>query len=85
MTVVDGRAAIVAEVDRTSAGLRGFVITSLQQLLADPAFHGAVPGTSHPKKKAGLFCCVGNSMGLPICNSDPEKPAAYAVARPIGQ
>ncbi len=38
LPVVDGRAEIVAEVDRVSLGLLRFVITSIQQLLSDPNF-----------------------------------------------
>lgn len=54
MTVVDGRAAIVAEVDHTSVGLRGFVITSVRHLIADPAFHGAVPGYLPPDEEGRI-------------------------------
>jgi len=48
ITVIDGRAEIVAEVDRASPGLRRFVITSIQQLLSDPKFRDALPGHLPP-------------------------------------
>lgn len=54
MTVVDGRAAIVAEVDHAPAALREFVTTSVQQLLADPEFHGAVPGFLPPDEEGRI-------------------------------
>lgn len=54
MTVVDGRAGIVAEIDQSSASLRAFVITSVRQLLADPAFHGAVPGYLPPEEEGRI-------------------------------
>ena len=44
MTVVDGRASIVAEVDRAPRGLRQFVITSIRQFLSEPKFQDARPG-----------------------------------------
>jgi predicted nucleotidyltransferase len=44
MTVVDGRAGIVEEVDHAPVGLREFVIKSIRQLLSDPTFRDALPG-----------------------------------------
>lgn len=49
MTVVDGRADIVVEVDRAAFGLRDFIITSIRQLLAAPEFHDALPGYLPPE------------------------------------
>jgi hypothetical protein len=64
MTVVDGRAGIVAEVDRAPLGLRRFVITSVRQLLSDPKFSDALPGYSRRKRKNGLVCSVANLKAL---------------------
>jgi predicted nucleotidyltransferase len=52
MTVVDGRADIVVEVDRAMAGIREFVITSIRQLLGDPGFHDALPGYLAPEEES---------------------------------
>ncbi len=54
MTVVDGRAGIVVEVDRAASGLRNFVITSIRQLLAAPEFHDALPGHLPPEEEGRI-------------------------------
>lgn len=54
MTVVDGRAEIVAEVDRAPLGLRRFVITSIRQLLSEPKFHDALPGYLAPEEEGRI-------------------------------
>jgi hypothetical protein len=54
ITVVDGRAEIVAEVGRAPLGLRQFVITSIRQLLSDPKFHDALPGYLPPEEEGRI-------------------------------
>ncbi len=44
ITVVDGREHIVAEVDRSPAGMRVYVRDAMRALLATPAFDEALPG-----------------------------------------
>ena len=51
ITVVDGRAEIVAEVGRAPLGLRRFVITSIRQLLSDSKFRDALPGHLPPEEE----------------------------------
>ncbi len=64
ITVIDGRDDIVAEVDRASLGLRRFVITSIQQLLADPNSAMLCPDICRRKRKTGLFSSAANSKAL---------------------
>jgi hypothetical protein len=54
MTVVDGRASIVTEVDRTPVGLRDFVVASIRQLLGDPGFRDALPGYLAPEAEGRI-------------------------------
>jgi predicted nucleotidyltransferase len=54
MTVVDGRASIVAEIDRTTSPLRDFVITCTQKLLAAPEFRDALPGYLPPEEEGRI-------------------------------
>lgn len=51
ITVVDGRAEIVADVGRAPLGLRRFVITSIRQLLSDSKFRDALPGHLPPEEE----------------------------------
>jgi hypothetical protein len=51
ITVVDGRAEIVAEVGRAPLGLRRFVITSIRQLLSESKFRDALPGHLPPEEE----------------------------------
>ena len=51
VTVVDGRAGIVAEVDRASRELRRFVITSIRRLLSEAKFQDALPGYLAPEEE----------------------------------
>jgi len=51
ITVVDGRAGIVAEVDHAPIGLRRFLITSIRQLLSDQKFYDALPGHLPPDEE----------------------------------
>jgi hypothetical protein len=44
MTVIDGRAAIAAEIDQAPAALRRFVIESIRSLLSSPELVEALPG-----------------------------------------
>ena len=44
VTVIDGRAAIVAEVDAAPAGLRGYLIGAVRTLVATRPFDEALPG-----------------------------------------
>jgi hypothetical protein len=49
ITVIDGRDAIVAEVDHTAPPpLRGYVIESVSRLMAAPLFDEALPGHLPP-------------------------------------
>lgn len=64
LTVVDGRAGIVGEVDRASLGLRRFVITSIRQLLSDPKFHDAMPGHLPPEEEGRIGFLRGKLEGI---------------------
>lgn len=64
MTVVDGRENIVAEVDLAPLGLRGFVITSIRQLLSDPKFHDAMPGHLPPEDQGRIGFLRGKLEGI---------------------
>lgn len=44
VTVIDGRANIVSELDRTPGELRGYVIAAIRTLLVSPDFNEALPG-----------------------------------------
>jgi hypothetical protein len=44
ITVIDGREFMAAEVDQANSPLRGYVINSVQRLLAEPFFNQALPG-----------------------------------------
>lgn len=54
MTVVDGRASIVAEIDRMTPPLRDCVITCTQKLLAAPEFRDALPGYLPPEEEGRI-------------------------------
>lgn len=54
ITVVDGRAGIVTEVDRASHGLGRFVITSIRQLLSEQKFRDALPGYLPPEEEGRI-------------------------------
>jgi predicted nucleotidyltransferase len=44
IAVIDGRENVIPEIDLAPATLRGYVITSVQNLIATPAFDEALPG-----------------------------------------
>jgi hypothetical protein len=57
MTVIDGREAIVAEVDATLPDLRSFIVCEIQRLLQQPGLREALPGFLPPgeeERAAGL-------------------------------
>lgn len=54
ITVIDGRAGIVADVDHAPPGLRRFVVTGIRQLLADRDFRYALPGYLPPTEEDRL-------------------------------
>jgi predicted nucleotidyltransferase len=64
MTVIDGRASIVVEVDRTPLGLRDFVIASIRQLLGNPGFRDALPGYLPPEEEGRIALLRGKLEGI---------------------
>ena len=54
ITVVDGRESIVADVDRAASELREYLITAVSELLAAPAFDGALAGQIPPDQASQL-------------------------------
>jgi hypothetical protein len=64
VTVVDGSAEIVAEVDRAPLGLRRFAITSIRQLGSDPKFHDALPGSLPPEEEDRIGRLRGKLEGI---------------------
>jgi predicted nucleotidyltransferase len=50
VTVIDGRDLIVSEINETPVALRGYVIASVQTLIAAAAFNEALPGHLPPDR-----------------------------------
>lgn len=48
ITVIDGRGALVAEIDDAAPGLRGYVVAKIKALVVEPAFQEALAGHLPP-------------------------------------